>query len=291
MMTRKGIILAGGSGSRLHPATRVVSKQLLTVYDKPMIYYPLSVLMLTGIREVLIIATPEELPRFRSLLGDGHDLGMRFAYEEQAVPRGLAEAFTIGADFIDGHPVALILGDNLVYGQGLSDYLIHANHRTHGATVFAYPVVDPVRFGVVEVDEEGCARSIEEKPAFPRSNLAVIGLYFYDQRVVELARNLPASERGELEVTDLNRRYLDGGELFVERMGRGMAWFDTGTADSLLDASNFVATIERSQGLKIACIEEIAWGNGWIDTGALLEHSRRMSNSPYGAYLLQRAGG
>jgi glucose-1-phosphate thymidylyltransferase len=281
----KGIVLAGGSGTRLHPVTSVVSKQLLPIYNKPMIYYPLSVLMLAGIREVLLISTPRDTPRFVELFGDGKQLGMKLCYAVQNEPRGLADAFVVGADFIGNDRVALILGDNLFYGQAFTRNLARAAARTRGATVFSYPVKNPEAFGVVELDADQHPVSLEEKPAQPRSNLAVTGLYFYDRQVVEITKGIAPSSRGELEITDVNRRYLDQGELHVEQLGRGFAWLDTGTSDSLIDAAEFVRTIELRQGFKIACLEEIAFGQGWLDREQLLALSERYSNSEYGDYI------
>jgi glucose-1-phosphate thymidylyltransferase len=284
--TRKGIVLAGGAGTRLYPATRSVSKQLLPVYDKPMVYYPLSTLMRAGIRDVLVISTPKDLPRFEDLLGDGHQWGINLEYAEQSEPKGIAQAFTIGADFIDGDDVCLILGDNVFYGESLSEKLRRAAAQPEGGTVFAYYVNDPERYGVVDFDKDGQALSIEEKPDDPASNYAVTGLYFYDADVVDVARGLDPSNRGELEITDVNRRYLRRGELQVETLGRGMAWLDMGTHDSLLQAANFVQTIEERQGLKISCPEEIAWRNGWIGAEAVERIGRSMDNNAYGQYLI-----
>ena len=279
--------MAGGAGTRLYPITQAVSKQLLPVYDKPMVYYPLSTLMLAGIRDVLLISTPKDLTRFEDLIGDGSQWGIDVSYAEQSEPKGIAQAFTIGADFIGDDPVCLILGDNLFYGRGLQDMLLNAAGRETGGTVFAYYVRDPERYGVVDVDDDGRARSIEEKPDDPASNYAVTGLYFYDNDVVDIARNLEPSDRGELEITDVNRRYLERGDLHVQMMGRGMAWLDTGTHGSLLQAANFVETIEERQGLKISCPEEIAWRKGWIDAEAVRTIGRSMDNNDYGRYLLE----
>ena len=286
-MKRKGLILAGGSGTRLHPLTYVVSKQLLPVFDKPMIYYPLSVLMLAGINEVLIITTPQDSVLFQSLLGDGSQWGMSIQYAVQPKPEGLAQAFVIGQEFIDGDPSCLILGDNIFYGHGFQNYLINAAGDTAGATVFGYWVRDPERYGVAEFDELGKVIDLVEKPPQPRSNYAVTGLYFYDEKVTDMARNLRPSSRGELEITDINKLYLDQQELKVVRLGRGIAWLDTGTHDSLMQASNYIQTIEERQGLKVACPEEIAWSQGWIDSAQLESLARRLEKSGYGGYLLQ----
>jgi len=281
----KGIILAGGSGTRLHPVTKVISKQLLPVYDKPMIYYPLSTLMLAGIQEILIISTPQDLPLFQKLLGTGENIGVKFSYAEQPKPEGLAQAFTIGKDFISGDSSCLILGDNIFYGQGLIKTLRKAATLTTGAKVFAYYVKDPERYGVVDFDSSGKAVSLEEKPLKPRSNYAVPGLYFYGKDVCDRASTLKKSPRGELEITDLNRTYLDDGTLTVSVLGRGTAWLDTGTTQSLLDASNFVAAIEERQGLKIACLQEIAWRMKWINNEQLNFEAEKLGKSIYGTYL------
>ena len=285
MSTTRGIILAGGAGTRLHPLTLSISKQLLPVYDKPMVYYPLAVLMLAGIRDILVINTPHEQPLFRALLGDGERWGLRISYAVQPEPNGLAHAYTIGRDFVEDRPSCLILGDNIFHGHGLTDILRRAANRTRGATVFGYWVRDPERYGVAEFDADGRVVGLEEKPARPKSNYAVTGLYFYDGRACDYAASLKPSARGELEITDLNRRYLEDGSLHVEKLGRGFAWLDTGTHESMLQAGNFIQTIEQRQGLRVCCPEEIAYVNGWISRGDLLELAKPLRKSGYGEYL------
>lgn len=285
----KAIILAGGSGTRLYPSTKVVCKQLLPVYDKPMVYYPLSTVMLAGIKEILIISTPADTPRFRDLFGDGSDLGLKLEYKVQEVPNGLAQAFVLGRDFVGSDSVCLVLGDNIFFGHDFTSLLAKAKKRTDGATVFGYQVADPERYGVAEFDKSGRVLSIEEKPAHPKSNFAVVGLYFYDNTVLDIARDLKPSPRGEFEITDVNKEYLRRGKLNVELMGRGYAWLDTGTHDSLADATNFVKAIEERQGLKIACIEEIAYRQGFINKAQFLKLAEALKKSTYGEYLLKMA--
>ena len=283
---RKGIVLAGGSGTRLHPITMGVSKQLLPIYDKPMVYYPISVLMLAGIRDILIISTPEDMPSYQKLLGNGKQFGVNLSYEIQPSPDGLAQAFIIGEKFIGNDPVCLVLGDNIFHGQHFSDQLKKANSQVSGATVFGYHVTDPERFGVVEFDQQKCAISIEEKPQQPKSNFAVTGLYFYDNDVIQIAKNVKPSQRGELEITSINQMYLERGDLNVELLGRGFAWLDTGTHASLLEAAQFVETLEKRQGYKVACLEEIALNNGWLSKEQVLDIGQSMSKNDYGQYLI-----
>lgn len=287
----KGIILAGGSGTRLYPLTMVTSKQLLPIYDKPMIYYPLSTLMLAGIKDILIISTPDDLPRFESLLGNGEQFGINLSYKVQPSPDGLAQAFILGEDFIGNDSVAMVLGDNIYYGSGMRNILQKAAHKSQGATVFGYHVTDPERFGVVEFDDNGTVISVEEKPQNPKSNYAITGLYFYDNRVVEIAKQVKPSVRGELEITSINEAYLNNGELSVELLGRGFTWLDTGTHQSLVEATNFVKTVEDHQGVKIAALEEIAYLNGWIDKEALKSSGEALKKTGYGQYLLEVAAG
>lgn len=287
---RKGIILAGGSGTRLYPVTRAVSKQLLPIHDKPMIYHPLSVLMLAGMKDILIISTPDDMPQYQRLLGDGSQFGVNLQYAIQPKPDGLAQAFVIGEEFIGDDSVCLVLGDNIFYGPGFSQLLLQTSAREKGATVFAYQVHDPERFGVVEFDGNRRVLSVEEKPEKPKSNYAITGLYFYDNRVVDIAKGIKPSERGELEITDVNRAYLESGDLYVQLLGRGFAWLDTGTHQSLLDASSFVSTIEARQGYKIACLEEIAYTKGWISRDELLEQAALLKKTDYGRYLFDIAG-
>lgn len=290
-LSYKGIVLAGGSGTRLHPITKGVSKQLLPIYDKPMIFYPISVLMLAGIQEILVISTPDDIDGYKRLLGDGSDFGLNIDYAIQPSPDGLAQAFIIGEDFIGNGNVALVLGDNIFYGQHFSDNLKNATSKQHGATVFGYHVKDPERFGVVEFDDGGNVLSIEEKPVFPKSNYAVTGLYFYDNDVVEIAKSIKPSSRGELEITDINNAYKARGDLKVELLGRGFAWLDTGTHDSLMEAGQFVQTVEHRQGLKVACLEEIAFHKGWLSKELLLKQADALKKTSYGEYLTKVAGG